>query len=103
GRFADPLVNQQHQPVKDGQQNVLFGREIIGELATAHACLFLDLGQRQILEPLLGNDRHRGRDDLLAANTGNIDELTFHTRTTRFSRQYESYTSAASLDRVIYL
>jgi len=77
-RRAEPLIHLLHEMIEDRQQDVFLGREVVGELAAAHAGTLLDLRQRQALQSLFGNDGHRRLDDLLAANAGDVDARLLH-------------------------
>src|SRR5262249_41709166 len=72
------LVHQMQHAVENRQQDRLFRREIVGQLAATHAGLVLNLRERQVLQPFLRDDGNGRLDNLLPTNAANINSWRLH-------------------------
>src|SRR5947209_7293651 len=67
-RLDVPLTHESDEPVEHRQQDVFLSVEVVSKLPTAHLDAFLDLREREVLNPLLRDDRNRRVHHLLAPN-----------------------------------
>src|SRR5258707_15056850 len=76
--ILNPLVHQLQKPIKNRQEDIFLGREVVSQLPAAHSSFFFDLGQGEILQSLLGNNGHRSFNDLLTADCPYVNAWCFH-------------------------